>query len=271
MKDLKIAIIGCGNLGLSLVNGLLSREDFDGKNLAVTKRNPKSLFHLQPLGVKVSSDNLKAAKNADLLILGVKPFNVAAILKEINPVLDPTKQLVISLATGITLSEMLEHLDPSTPLFRAMPNIAADVKESVTCICGTNTTAKMEDDVKALFNSIGITISLEEHLMEGATVLGACGIAFVLRFMRAMTQGGIQIGFDAQTANTIVNQTVKGAAELIIRNGLHPEAAIDKVTTPKGCTIVGLNEMEHHGFSAAMVRGVLASYQKIEKTDNVNP
>jgi len=265
MKDLKIVIIGCGNLGLSIVNGLLSREDFEAKNLTVTRRHADSLFHLRPLGVTVTSDNLQAARDADLLILGVKPFNVANILKELKPALQPEKQVIISLATGVTLEEMIVYLDPATPVFRAMPNIAADIKESVTCICGKNASVKVEDHVKALFNSVGITISLEEHLMEGATVLGACGIAFVLRFMRAMTQGGIQIGFDAQTANTIVNQTVKGAAELIIQNGLHPEAAIDKVTTPKGCTIVGLNEMEHHGFSAAMVRGVLASYQKIEK------
>ena len=265
MKDLKIAIIGCGNLGLSIVNGLLSLNDFESKNLTVTRRHPDSLFHLKPLGVSVTSDNKQAAKDADLLVLGVKPYNVAAILKELKPVLMPDKQAIISLATGVTLEEMMVYLDPATALFRAMPNIAADIKESVTCICGVNASQETADNVKALFNSVGITISLEEHLMEGATVLGACGIAFVLRFMRAMTQGGIQIGFDAKTANTIVNQTVKGAAELIIQNGIHPEAAIDKVTTPKGCTIVGLNEMEHHGFSAAMVRGVLASYEKIEK------
>lgn len=266
MKDLKIAVIGCGNLGLSIVNGLLSLEGFNGNNLTVTKRHPDNLFHLKPLGVTVTSDNLEAAREADLLLLGVKPYNISAILKELKPVLDPKKQVIISLATGVTLEEMMAYLSPGTSLFRAMPNIAADIKESVTCICGINASAEVEDDIKALFNSVGITIFLEEDLMEGATVLGACGIAFVLRFMRAMTQGGIQIGFDAQTANTIVNQTVKGAAELIIQNGLHPEAAIDKVTTPKGCTIVGLNEMEHHGFSAAMVRGVLASYRKIEKT-----
>jgi pyrroline-5-carboxylate reductase len=265
MKNLKIAIIGCGNLGSSIVNGLLSMEGFDGKNLTVTKRHPENLFYLQPLGVTVTSDNLKAAQDADLLILGVKPYNVGNILKELQPVLAPKKQVVISLATGVTLEEMYAFLDPATALFRAMPNIAADIQESVTCICGKNASVEIEDNVKELFNSVGITIALEEHLMEGATVLGACGIAFVLRFMRAMTQGGIQIGFDAHTANAIVNQTVKGAAELIIQKGIHPEAAIDKVTTPKGCTIVGLNEMEHHGFSAAMVRGVLASYEKIEK------
>lgn len=265
MKNLKIAIIGCGNLGSSIVNGLLNIDGFNTENLTVTKRHPESLFHLQPLGITVTADNLEAAQDADLLVLGVKPYNVANVLKELHPVLRPEKQVVISLATGITLKEMYALLDPSTAVYRAMPNIAADIQESITCICGENASAEVEDNVKELFNSVGITISLEEHLMEGATVLGACGIAFVMRFMRAMTQGGIQIGFDAETANIIVNQTVKGAAELIIQKGLHPEAAIDKVTTPKGCTIVGLNEMEHHGFSAAMVRGVLASYEKIEK------
>jgi len=243
----------------------LSMDGFNSKNLTVTKRHPESLFHLQPLGVTVTADNLKAAQDADLLVLGVKPYNIADILKELQPILRPEKQVVISLATGVTLEEMYALLDPSTAVYRAMPNIAADIQESITCICGKNASVEVEDNVKELFNSVGITISLEEHLMEGATVLGACGVAFVMRFMRAMTQGGIQIGFDAETANIIVNQTVKGAAELIIKKGLHPEAAIDKVTTPKGCTIVGLNEMEHHGFSAAMVRGVLASYEKIAK------
>ncbi|MFC0261691.1 pyrroline-5-carboxylate reductase [Fontibacter flavus] len=265
LNHIKIAIIGCGNLGTSIVNGLLEQEDFLAQNLHITKRNPHNLLHLQDKGVRVHSDNLIAAKEADLVILGVKPFNVSAILKEIKPVLDPKKQVIVSLATGITLDEMFVVLDPKTIAFRAMPNIAADIRESVTCICSRNSTEKEDKQVKALFNSIGFSISIDENLMEAATVLGACGIAYVLRFMRAMIQGGIQIGFDAKTASQIVNQTVKGAAELMIQKNIHPEEAIDKVTTPKGCTIVGLNEMEHQGFSAAMVRGVLASYQKIEK------
>ncbi|UCS91568.1 pyrroline-5-carboxylate reductase [Echinicola marina] len=265
MKNLKIAIIGCGNLGLSIVNGLLETEGFNANNLYVTKRHPESLFYLKPQGIEVTSDNKYAAQEADMVILGVKPYNIPHILKEIAPVLSPEKQTIISLATGVTLEDMYQHLPNEIGVFRAMPNIAADIKESITCICGKNGSTETENHIKALFNSIGISIVIEEHLMEAATVLGACGIAYVLRFMRAMTQGGIQIGFDAQTANAIVNQTVKGAAELIIKKGIHPEAAIDKVTTPKGCTIVGLNEMEHHGFSAAMVKGVLASYEKIEK------
>ncbi|WPR76841.1 pyrroline-5-carboxylate reductase [Algoriphagus sp. NG3] len=265
ISNMKIAIIGCGNLGASIANGLLRREDFDPKNLTLTKRHLESLSAYAVLGVNVQSDNLSAAAQADIVILGVKPYNIAPILNEIKPALDPKKQIIISLATGITLAEMYEVVDPSTITFRAMPNIAADIQESVTCICAQNANAEQIGLVSELFDGIGFTIPIDESLMEAATVLGACGIAYVLRFMRAMIQGGIQIGFDSVTASKIVNQTVKGAAELMIQKNMHPEAAIDKVTTPKGCTIVGLNEMEHQGFSSAMVRGVIASYEKIAK------
>ena len=261
----KIAIIGCGNLGTSIANGLLEQPDFSAQNLHITKRNPANLLYLQDKGVRVHSDNMIATKESDIIILGVKPYNVTAILKEIKPMLDKNRHTIISLATGITLDEMYTVVDREMIVYRAMPNIAADINESITCICGRNNDLITDELVKNLFNSIGFSITIDESLMEAATVLGACGIAYVLRFMRAMIQGGIQIGFDAKTASQIVNQTVKGAAELMIQKNMHPEEAIDKVTTPKGCTIVGLNEMEHQGFSSAMVRGVLASYQKIAK------
>jgi pyrroline-5-carboxylate reductase len=265
ISTVKIAIIGCGNLGASIANGLLMRGDFDPKNLTLTKRNTASLAEFEAKGVRVHTDNAVAAQYADIILLGVKPYNVSTILKEIKPALDPKKQIIISLATGVTLKEMYEVIDPKTVTFRAMPNIAADIQESITCVCQEQASPMQVEMVQELFDSIGFTITIDESLMEAATVLGACGIAYVLRFMRAMIQGGIQIGFDSVTASKIVNQTVKGAAELMIQKNIHPEAAIDKVTTPKGCTIVGLNEMEHQGFSSAMVRGVIASYEKIEK------
>ena len=245
ISKMKIAIIGCGNLGTSIANGLLVREDFDPKNLTLTKRNTSSLAEFEARGVHVHTDNLSAAQYADVILLGVKPYNVAPILQEIKPGLDPKKQIIISLATGVTLQEMYQIIDPSTVTFRAMPNIAADIQESITCICEQQANPVQVELVKELFDAIGYTIPIDEKLMEAATVLGACGIAYVLRFMRAMIQGGIQIGFDSVTASKIVFQTVKGASELMIQRNMHPEEAIDKVTTPKGCTIVGLNEMEH--------------------------
>ncbi|WP_297334921.1 pyrroline-5-carboxylate reductase [Algoriphagus sp.] len=265
LLDQKIAIIGCGNLGTSIANGLLQLEEFKPQNLTLTKRNTKSLAEFEAMGVHVHHDNLQAAKYADILILGVKPYTIAPILNEIRSELAPEKQLIVSLATGISLQEIFEVIDPRSVAFRAMPNIAADIQESITCICSQNAESNQVKVIQDLFDAIGFTIPIDENLMEAATVLGACGIAYVLRFIRAMIQGGIQIGFDAATASKIVNQTVKGAAELMIRRNMHPEEAIDKVTTPKGCTIVGLNEMEHQGFSSAMVRGVIASFEKIEK------
>jgi len=146
-----------------------------------------------------------------------------------------------------------------------MPNTAADVNESMTMICDNGASAEQRNYITSLFDKIGSTLYIDESLMEAATILGACGIAYVLRFMRAMIQGGIEVGFDAKTATAIVSQTMKGASELIIQNGSHPESEIDKVTTPKGCTITGLNEMEHAGFSSALIKGIVASYKKIEK------
>ena len=150
-------------------------------------------------------------------------------------------------------------------VFRAMPNTASSVNESITAISFGSDSLGRTDAVTSIFDCVGESIVIDESLMESATILGACGIAYVLRFMRAMIQGGIEVGFDSNTATKIVSQTVKGAAELIITNGSHPEQEIDKVTTPKGCTIVGLNEMEHSGFSSALIKGIVTSYQKIEK------
>jgi pyrroline-5-carboxylate reductase len=144
-----------------------------------------------------------------------------------------------------------------------MPNTAIAIQESVTCLCQQGATDNQINYVKELFDQLGITIPIEEKLMDAATVLGACGIAFALRFIRAATQGGIEIGFDAKTASLIAAQTVKGSAELLLKLNRHPEEEIDKVTTPKGCTIVGLNEMEHQGFSSSLIRGIGASYKKI--------
>jgi pyrroline-5-carboxylate reductase len=204
-------------------------------------------------------------KTADVLVLGVKPFNIEPILKEISSSLESGKHTLVCLARGITLEELAKWSGKELPIFRAMPNTAADVNESMTLICETGASSEERESMKQLFDKIGSTLYIDENLMEAATILGACGIAYVLRFMRAMIQGGIEVGFDAKTATAIVSQTMKGASELIIQNGTHPESEIDKVTTPKGCTITGLNEMEHAGFSSALIKGIVASYKKIEK------
>lgn len=265
MKNKKIAIIGCGNLGLSIANGLIANPSISPENIFATKRHLEGIKSLEAKGVQISTDNTKAIIQSELIILALKPYTILPVLEELKTFINPEKHVIVSLATGISIKQIEEVLQSKIQIYRAMPNTAADVNSSITCICSNSNHTETKQIVETCFNSIGNTITIDENLMDSATVLGACGIAYVLRFMRGMIQGGIQIGFDSKTASEIVTQTVKGAAELIIQNKTHPESEIDKVTTPKGCTIEGLNEMEHNGFSSALIKGIVTSYDKIDK------
>lgn len=259
----KIAIIGTGNLGTSIARGLVN-NNFPAENLTVTRRKVDQLEHLSRIGIITTDDNCQAVKNVDLIIIAVKPFKIETILKEIAPCLEDG-QIVVSVVSGISIASIKKQIDKDLIICRAMPNTAIAINESMTCIAAPKTTQKQKDSLTALFSGLGESIFINEEMMDAATVLAACGIAFVMRFIRAMVQGGIEIGFDSTTAKLIANQTVKGAAELLIQNSLHPEEEIDKVTTPKGYTISGLNEMEHNGFSSSLIKGILTSYNKIEK------
>lgn len=257
-----ISIIGCGNIGLSVAKGLMKEEHLFEK-LFLTKRNTASIQEFSSAKVDIGSDNLKAVTQSKVIILGLKPYKTIDIVREIAPVLTNDK-ILISLASEISITEIAEASNHQCTVVRAMPNTAAAIDESITCLCANNISPEEKVMVSEIFGAIGENSWIEENLMEAATILGACGIAYALRFIRAMIQGGIQIGFDAETANKITTQTVKGAASLLIKNGLHPEAEIDKVTTPMGCTITGLNEMEFRGFSSAVIKGIVTSYEKIE-------
>lgn len=263
MRNKKIAILGGGNLGGAIAEGLIKSQFISAKEITVTRRNVDAIGHLKALGVNVTSENDTAIKNSDVIIVALKPYNVKEVLEGVKNHFDPSKHILISVVTGVFLKDLTAIVDGGLPIFRAMPNTAIAIQESVTCVCHTGASEKQVAYVVELFNQLGITIPIDEKLMDAATVLGACGIAFALRFIRAATQGGIEIGFDAKTANLIAAQTVKGAAELLLKLSRHPEEEIDKVTTPKGCTIVGLNEMEHQGFSSSLIKGIGASYDKI--------
>lgn len=261
----KIGIIGCGNLGLSLLKGL--RKQYPNSLIYGTRRNPASLHEYANKNTIFTSDNASVLHECDFIILALKPYTILDFLAQYRSKFDCSRHTIISVATGKTLRELAAALgEESYSLYRAMPNTAADAQQSITALSSVDDPLNKKTEVEELFQAIGPTVWIDEQLMESATILGACGIAYALRFIRAMIQGGIEVGFDAMTANKIVSQTVKGAAELLIQNGLHPEEEIDKVTTPKGCTIVGLNEMEHSGFSSALIKGIVTSYQKIERT-----
>lgn len=259
-----IAVIGGGNLGAAIAEGLYKSKLVAADQLWVSKRKTASLKRLQESGLNVTSSNAEAVRNARYIILAVKPKQVRMVLEEINSLLDPEQHVLISCATGISLKDMQSVVGVRLPLLRAMPNTAIAIRESMTCIATNNAPADVQEAVTDIFNQLGRTVIIDEGLMAAATVLGACGIAYAMRFIRANTQGGIEIGFSSSVSQLIAAQTIKGAASLLLETGTHPEEEIDKVTTPQGCTIVGLNEMEHQGFSSSLIKGVLASYGKID-------
>ncbi len=261
----KIAIIGGGNLGAAIADGLIMSEFSRPVEISITRRNLSPLSRFAERGCMVHSDNKKAVKEADVVILAVKPYNYADIIKEIKPLLNPKKHVVVSVITGIWLEQLQKAIGKPVPVIRAMPNTAIAIQQSMTCLSHAGTTKAQLDYITELFSQLGKTVLIDEKLMDAATVLGACGTAYAMRYIRANIQGGIEIGFDAATASLIAAQTIKGAAELLLEKGTHPEQEIDKVTTPKGCTIAGLNEMEHQGFSSSLIRGLVASYSKIKK------
>ncbi|MBS1927397.1 MAG: pyrroline-5-carboxylate reductase [Chitinophagaceae bacterium] len=259
---MRISIIGGGNLGMSMAEGLLSSGFCKPENLCITRRNQVPLAPIAEKGVKVTSDNGLAVRNADVIILAVKPYQVKEVLDGFRNELTE-KHILISVVTGILISDLLKMVPNSLPIFRAMPNTAIAIRESMTCIAYAHANEVQIELVTGLFNNLGKVAIINEGLMDAATVLGACGTAYAMRFIRANIQGGIEIGFDASTANLIAAQTVKGAAQMLLEKKTHPEQEIDKVTTPKGCTIAGLNEMEHQGFSSSLIKGIAASYKKI--------
>lgn len=261
---MKIAIIGGGNLGASIAEGLIKTDLVKPSDVAITRRHIKKIAHLAQKGIVVSDNNAKVSQDAEVVILAVKPYQAKAVLEEIAPVLTE-QHIVASVVTGFSLAQMQSAIGKQLPLFRAMPNTAIAIQQSMTCIASNTTAWDKTQKVVNIFDQLGKTVMIDEELMEAATVLGACGIAYALRFIRAASQGGIEIGFGAETASLIASQTVKGAAALLLENGKHPEYEIDKVTTPQGCTIAGLNEMEHRGFSSALIKGVVTSFKKIDK------
>lgn len=261
----KAAILGAGNIGCSIANGLTASEIFTPGQTYLTRRRTDKLSDYKEKGYNVTSDNPEAVKNSDILIACVEPHQLDGLLKEISPNLDPDKHLLISVVSGAKISDIKKNLPDGVAVVRAMPNTAIAIRESMTCICSESANNGPIETAKAIFDTVGETLVIREEQMTSATALCACGIAFFLRAIRAASQGGIEIGFHSHESLAMAAQTAKGAASLLGAMQNHPEYEIDRVTTPKGCTISGLNQMEHGGFSSAMIKGILTSAEKAEK------
>lgn len=264
MNNDNIAILGGGNIGIAIARGLVKAGVRQARQIIVTRRKLDALISLQDEGIQISSNNLEAVGKSQVVILAVRPLQIASLIAEIREVLDPAIHTLMSVASGVSIAEIQELANPRISVVRVMPNTATEVCESMTCLATDPSDSKAVESIRLaneIFSCVGQTIVIPEEQVTPATALCACGTAFFLRAIRAASQGGIQIGFHSDEALRMAAQTAKGAAELLLKTGSHPEDQIDKVTTPSGCTIAGLNEMEHKGFSSALIQGFVKSAQ----------
>ena len=258
----RLAIIGGGNIGQAIARGVVSSGLFEPENVTITRRHIESLTSLKEQGFQIHSDNRLAVRESDTVIVTVRPEQLRDVLDEICIELEPQRHVLISSVTGATIAKILSYLRKELIVVRSMPNTAVAIGESMTCLSAAENHKEGLERAQQIFSSVGKTMVIDEELMTPATALCACGVAFFLRSIRAASQGGIEIGFHAEEAITLAAQTARGAASLLLNMETHPESEIDKVTTPMGCTIAGLNRMEHEGFSSAMIKGIVTSSNK---------
>ncbi len=265
-----ITILGGGNLGQAIARGLVNSGAYTPDQIIVTRRNTRFIQSLADEGYRVQSDNKDAVRSARTVVVSVQPQQLVNLLQDIRDELDPERHIIMSTVTAVSVDEYLKQLEKEVPVVRTMPNTAISIGESMTTIASHERFNDAIDHAAEIFNLLGTTVVISENHMTPATALCACGVAFFLRAIRAASQGGIEIGFHAEEALQMAAQTAKGAASLLLKSGSHPEGEIDKVTTPRGCTIGGLNRMEHEGFSSAMIKGIITSAELADELYNTN-
>lgn len=259
----RVAIVGAGNIGRAIAQGLVASGGFAPQEVALTRRRTDLLAPLAAEGFGVGGDNVAAVRGARIAVLAVEPRQADGVLEELAPLFVEGGPVFVSVVTGLHTARIREALGPRATVVRAMPNTAIALRESMTCLAAAGGGGL--EEARGLFDALGRTAVIPEELMDAATALVACGVAFFLRAVRAASQGGIEIGFHADDALLMAAQTARGAASLLLSGHGHPEAEIDRVTTPRGCTIAGLNQMEHEGFSSAMIKGITVAADKASR------
>ena len=258
---MKIGIIGAGNMGGATAWGLIRYTSLSKEDLIISDPNEETLRKFRDEGIDATTNNCHVARGADIVAVFVKPWLVERVLKEIKDDMNFDRQMLIIVAAGIKGEQVEEWLECKPTFFSVIPNIAIEQGSSMTFIVPFNASASQTEKVRDIFDGLGETFIVEERLLPAATTLASCGLAYAMRYIRAAVEGGVEMGFYPKDAQKIVLQTVKGAVDLLQVTREHPEAAIDKVTTPGGVTIRGLNAMEEAGFTNAVIKGLKAGLQ----------
>ena len=258
----RISIIGGGNMGGAIAKGLLKSNQIAAKDITISDISEKTLnnFRKTTDEWRLTTSNQEAIADAEIIILAVKPWLVENIAGEIREKTDYKKQIIVSIAAGVELKTLQSLFSENAILFRLIPNTAIEVMESVSTVTSINASKEQIEKICLIFEEMGKVFYVEnEKLLNAFMALSSCGIAYAFRYIRAAMEGGVEMGIYPETAKEVIMQTLKGAVKLLEENHSHPENEIDKVTTPGGITIRGLNEMEANGFTNAVIKGLKKS------------
>jgi len=261
---MKATIIGAGNMGSAIGRGLAAGTMFEAGDITFVDTSGEALERLRAGGFAVSADVGAAVRGADIVVVAVKPYVVGEVLGQVREEFDFATQTLVSIAAGVTLDDLDEMMlgaasERPYARFRVMPNTAVAVGRSMTFYSHRGATAEQALLVGRIFSETGHAVEIPERQMDAAMAVGSCGIAYAMRYVRAAMNGAIEVGLSPELARETVLHTLQGAVDLLLASGAHPEEEIDRVTTPGGYTIRGLNAMEEAGFSAAVAAGIRAS------------
>lgn len=262
---MKVAIIGAGNMGGAVARAMAQGTKVCTSDITVSNPSRGKLDALKSEypEINVTTDNKAAVKAADLVILAVKPWKIEEVITEVKDEIYSSNSMVASMAAGVSTHQIDEWLHKSfqelPSVFLIVPNTAIEIRQSMTFIASVRSTKEKNEMVMDIFREAGEVMMVEERLIPAGTALASCGIAYAMRYLRAAMEGGVELGFYPKDAQQVVMQTMKGAVELLLAHGTHPETEIDRVTTPGGITIKGLNAMEESGFTASVIDGLRAS------------
>lgn len=253
---MKISIIGGGNMGGAIAKGLSNSKFIEAKDITVVNRRSEKNIEFQSYGLNSVANDYSSMDEADVVILAIKPWDVKSFVEKYQSVLSDPKRLIVSVAAGIDLKDLQKWLNKDVGIYHVMPNTAIEVNESMTFVSSLIENEESDRIVMKIFANLGKVLMIEERKMNAAMALCSCGIAFAMRYIRASMEGGIELGLSSEMSKSGVLQTLKGAVALLEATDSHPEVEIDKVTTPGGITIKGINELEHCGFSSAVIKGL---------------
>ncbi|MGL5683533.1 MAG: pyrroline-5-carboxylate reductase [Marinifilaceae bacterium] len=258
---MRIGIIGAGNMGRSIALGVLSKGLAESHHIIMSAKSEATLNKVLKINkdINVTTFNAQVVNESDIIILCVKPWQLEDVLQELVQKSDIRSKIVISVVAAKSFDVIENIIGADTPLFRVIPNTAIAVDKGMTFIATRNTTSVQDQCVQTVFDSMGESMFVSEQMLEAGTSLSSCGIAFALKYLQSAIVAGMEEGFERADSRAIVLQTMRGALALLEENGTTPQEEIDKVTTPGGLTLKGLEAMENKGFTLSVIEGVKQS------------